>query len=904
MMTWLGRLFSRHKLESELDREMQFHLDAAVADHMRAGLTRDQAMRRARIDFGGPEQMKEAVRDARGTRWVEDLVHDVRFALRGMRRSPAFATAAVLTIAIGVGANTAVWSIMEALMRRALPVANPETLAAVKRVGLGDDQYLVSYPLVQQVQRALGATAEVASMGSLVRAYATTGNERPEAVTALAVSGNFFDVLGLHPLRGRLIAPSDDQAQAGSPVVVISDAYWQRRFGRDPAAIGTSVRVNGYPVTIVGVAPAGFGGLTIGNPVDMWTPLTMHYDLHLRGNNRSSNGDGQKPWIPQREISWLTMITRAEPSAVARVNQLANGAFRADQAIELAQYDSVTAAFAAKERLALEPIPRGFSSLRAEFRDPLNALLAGVALILLITCANLAGLVLARGESRSHEMAIRSSLGAMSGRLARQLATESLTLALIGGVVGVIMAQWMIKALLKLASGGANAIPLDASLSGSVLLFAFGVTLLAGLIVGLAPALRVRSFQLYATFRTGGRVSSGSHRLPLGRLLVAAQIALALILVTSAGVFARTFANFISVDAGYDRESVVTARVDVRAAGYTVEQLPGEYRRLLDAASGVPGVQSAGLAAFGIANGGRRTSGFAVGGHPLAPNQNIAQENYVTPGYFHTVGMRLLRGRDFTSADTPDKTPRAAIVSEAFAKHFFGSTDIVGRRFGYGNGAESPDGQEVIGVVSDARFNGLKDPEPWLVYHPLAQGPTEYVTSIDVRATGNVEPVIAALRSAIGAADRNLPVREVVKLGDLVERGLSREKLVARLASSFGILALVLAAIGLYGVISYSVARRTNEMGVRLALGASPGGVSWLVLRDSLALVVIGLVAGVALWFPVLGFTRSLLYNVSPHDPKLLGMSLGALMLVGVLAGLIPAMRASRIDPIEAIRAD
>jgi predicted permease len=500
-------------------------------------------------------------------------------------------------------------------------------------------------------------------------------------------------------------------------------------------------------------------------------------------------------------------------------------------------------------------------------------------------------------------MAIRSSLGAMSGRLARQLATESLTLALIGGAVGVIMAQWMIRALLRLASSGTNAIPLDASLNGSVLLFAFGVTLLAGIVVGLAPALRVRSFQLYATFRTGGRVSSGSHRLPLGRLLVAAQIALALILVTSAGVFARTFANFISVDAGYDRESVVTARVDVRAAGYTVEQLPGEYRRLLGAASGVPGVQFAGLAAFGIANGGRRTSGFAVGGRPLPPNQNVAQENYVTPGYFRTVGMHLVRGRDFTTADTRDK-PVVAIVSESFAKHFFGTTDIIGKRFGYGNGTESPTGQEVVGVVSDSRFNGLKDPEPWLVYHPLDQGPTEYVTSIDVRATGRVEPVIAALRTAIASADRNLPVREVVTLGNLVERGLSREKLVARLAGSFGILALVLAAIGLYGVISYSVARRTNEMGVRLALGASPGGVSWLVLRDSLALVVIGLMAGVVLWFPVLGFTRSLLYNVSPHDPKLLGMSLGVLMVVGVLAGLIPALRASRIDPIEAIRAD
>jgi predicted permease len=374
--------------------------------------------------------------------------------------------------------------------------------------------------------------------------------------------------------------------------------------------------------------------------------------------------------------------------------------------------------------------------------------------------------------------------------------------------------------------------------------------------------------------------------------------------VSSAGVFARTFANFIRVDAGYARETVVTARVDVRAAGYTPEQLPGEYRRLLDAARGVPGVQSASLAAFGIANGGRRTSGFAVPGRPLQPGQNEGQENYVSPAFFRTTGMTLLRGRDFTSADTKD-TPQVAIVSESFAQHFFGTTDAVGKRFGYGDGTAQPSKLlEVVGVVRDSRFNGLKDPAPRIVFHPLDQGSTEYVQSIDIRVAGRVAAAIAGLRDALASADRGLPIREVVTTGSLVERGLSREKLVARLAGSFGLIALLLAAIGLYGVISYSVARRTNEMGVRLALGASPAGVSWLVLRDSLGLVVVGLAAGVTLWFPVLGLTRSLLYNVSPHDPLLLGLSVGVLVVVGILAGLVPALRASRIDPIEAIRAD
>ena len=902
-MSWIDRLVNRNRLEQDLDREMQAHLDAAVADHMRAGMSPDDARRRARMDFGGPEQMKEEARDARGTRWVEDFFHDSRFAVRGMRRSPVFATAAVLTIAIGVGANTAVWSIMEALMKRALPIERPEQLVALKKVGLAENEYLVSYPVMQQMQREVGNAADLAGLGAISRVYATT-TDRPEPVQALVVSGNFFDVMGVHAQRGRLFSMEDDREIGASPVVVLGDEYWQRRFNRDPAVVGKTIRINGFPVTVIGVAQAGFGGLTVGNPVDVWAPLTMHHALRIRGNNRNSNGDNEKPWMTQREISWLTLVTRADESARPRVEQLANRAWRADQTIELAQFDSATRSFASKERIQLEPIPRGFSSLRGEFRDPLNALLVGVGLILLITCANLAGLVLARGESRSHEMAIRASLGAMSGRLARQLAAESLTLAFIGGALGLIMAQWMITGLLTLGSNGTRAIPLDAGLNGSVLLFAFGVTLVAGLIVGLAPALRVRGLQLYATFKTGGRVASGVHRLPIGRMLVAAQIALALILVTSAGVFARTFANFINVDAGFSRESVITARVDIRAAGYSPEQLPGEYQRLLDAASSVPGVQSASLAAYGVANGGRRTSGFGVAGRQLAPGQGFGQETFVSPGFFKTAGIKLIAGRDFSSADTRDR-PDVAIVSEGFAKHFFGSADVIGKRFGYGGGGgDQPDGIEVVGVVADVRFNGLKEAEPRMVYHPLAQAANEYASSIDVRINGRPEPVVAALRTALMQADRNLPIREVITIGNLVERGLNREKLVARLAGSFGILALVLAAIGLYGVISYSVARRTNEMGVRLALGASPSGVSWLVLRDSLGLVVLGLIAGVALWFPVLGLTRSLLYNVSPHDPRLLAGSVGVLVLVGVLSGLIPALRASRIDPIEAIRAD
>jgi predicted permease len=381
-------------------------------------------------------------------------------------------------------------------------------------------------------------------------------------------------------------------------------------------------------------------------------------------------------------------------------------------------------------------------------------------------------------------------------------------------------------------------------------------------------------------------------------LLVAAQIAITLVLVTSAVLFTRTLRNFLDVDAGFNRQRVVTALIDPRSAGYNEDQLPDLHRRLLEAARAVPGVQSASLSLFGLAAGSVRTSGFQVPGRTLPPGQSTGQENTVSPGYFSTVGIPLLKGRDFTDADTRGHQ-KVAIVSESFAKKFFGTTDVVGRRFGYSD----PD-MEIIGVVRDARVNGLKETAPAIIYRTLAQSPQDYITTVDVRVAGNPDAVVVGLRKAIGTVDNKLPVREVVALGPFVERGLARERLVARLAGSFGVFALGLAAIGLYGVISYSVSRRTKEVGVRMALGATPRSVSWLVLRDSLMLLALGVTIGSLLWFPTLNLTRSLLYGVSAHDPLFLILSIVVLVAAGSAASLLPALRASRIDPLEAIRAE
>jgi predicted permease len=523
--------------------------------------------------------------------------------------------------------------------------------------------------------------------------------------------------------------------------------------------------------------------------------------------------------------------------------------------------------------------------------------MVGVALVLLISCANLAGLLLARGASRTHEITVRVSLGARPGRLVRQALTETLTLSAIGGAAGLIIARWGAGALLRLGSSSGAGIPIDVKLDARVLGFALGASLLTGVLCGIVPALRFAGTQLHDSFKTGGRVvNAGSHGLPLGRMLVAAQIALSLILVAAAGLFVQTFRNYAQINPGYEAERVMGARLDVRAAGYTHAQLPGLYQRILDEVRAVPGVRSASLSMLNLAGGGRRTGGFNV---PGSDHQKQGQVNFVTPDYFATTGIVLLRGRSFTEADKND-APKVCIISQATAKAFFGTEDVIGKRTGYG----TPPEFEIVGLVRDVRANFIKERPQNLVFMPLAQGPQEYITSIEARFTGAPEPVAAGIRAAVNSVDRMLPVRDVTPLSNVLARGLSQERMVARLATAFGALALLLAGIGLYGVMGYSVARRTNEMGVRLALGATPRAVWWVVLRDSLVTVVIGLSLGLALSYPILGLTRRLVWGLSPHDPTTLGTAMALLLVAGALAGMIPAWRASRIDPIQAIRAE
>lgn len=899
-MSWIGRLLRRGALEHELDKELQFHMEAATDDLVRSGVSPTEARRLARIEFGGVEQVKEGARDARGTRWLEEWWSDTRYALRTMARTPGFTAAAIVTLAIGVGANTAVWSISDALMRRALPVADPEELHQVSKVSADDRNALMSRPLMEKLQVAAGDSIQIAGFASIARLYAAIG-EQPEPVLAQLVSGNFFSTVRVRAQVGRMLTADDDRTLGAGAVAVLTDRFWTQRFGRNPAVVGRTLRMNGMPMTVVGVAQPDFDGLIVGFAAEVFAPLTMQHELRYMANASAHDADLEKPWGPQNGVNWLTLITRVDPAHAKLLAAHLDVPFRADLEQQIAGADSASRAYALREHLALESISRGFSPLRAEFGDPLRALMGSVGLILLIACANLAALMLARSAARTHETAVRIALGARPGRLVRQTLTESLTLAALGGILGLAVAQWTTRGLLRLASSGARAIPLQAHVDARVLAFAFGVTFLAGLLFGLAPALRARRADLHASFKVGGRVVSGGHRLPLGRTLVIAQVALSLVLVAAAGVFVRTFQNLLSIDPGFERETLAAARIDVRSAGYRPEQLPALYDRLLAEVRAIPGVRSASLSLHGLAAGSRRTSSFTIPGRALAPGQNTAQENFVTPDFFRTTDIQLLSGRAFTDRDRKD-TPMVVVLTQTAARKFFGTDSVIGQRLG----SDSALSLEVVGLVRDVLANSVREPAPPLIFHALAQNPSEYISSIEARFTGDpgTGAMDRAMRRAIASVDRDLPVREVVTVEELVERSLSRERMVARLAGAFGLLALLLAAVGLYGVISYSVARRTNEMGVRLALGASQHRVSWVVLRESLDTTVTGLVVGVLLWFPLLTLTRTLLYGLSPHDLMVLATSTLLLLVVATLAAAIPAVRAARIDPIQAIRAE
>jgi predicted permease len=990
LRTWLVRLlsvFRKRQLDERLDEELRFHLEMQARDHEASGMSPEAARRAARAALApdGPgwsvESLKEEVRDRRGLPALETLGQDLRYALRMMRKSPVFTAVALLSLAFGVGTNCAIFSVVDALLLKALPVAGAERLVVLEKSARGAPQPLFSYPAWRLLQQAVpvcsGVMAMTADFTAVVRllspaapaapmaqavapstppapnaapeapaastpaggpAAAPGGGVAMETANAQLVSGNFFSALGIGMAAGRSFTAEEDSVPGGHAVAVISYGYWQRRFGRDPAVVGRGLLVNGLPVTVVGVVRSGFNGVIADAAPDLYLPVTLREAVRFQGGMESDGTDlpGRPIW-EQVHDHWLRLLARRQPGvSVARASAVLNVLFERDKEARLeADMPPAERRLLMAQTLMLQPAARGLSHLRQPLTGPLLLLMAVAGLVLLIACANLANLLLARADRRQKEMALRLGIGAGRGRLLRQLLTESLLLSGLGGALGVVFAGWGSRLLLGLASRTADPIQLDVDLDWRKLAFAFGVALATGVGFGLAPALRATRVDLASSLKQGaGAIGAGAGAGSpgrgagglLGRALVAAQIALSLLLLIGAGLLVRSLQNLMAVETGAARDGVVLAWINPHLLGYDDGRVTALYPRLVERLEAVPGVRSASLSNLRLLSGSSWDENVVLPGYTARPDEDTdAQLRVMTPRYFETVGLPLVAGRAFGPRDRQG-APRVAIVDEAMARRFWprlagagapgsgsaaaAAASVVGQRFGFGSPANSRD-YEIVGVVSDVRSIRLGDAPPPTAYLPVAQRPgvlrdLEVRLAGGARGAGNRLPpgMVASLRQAIAEVEPNLPVFSVITMDEQIERSLARERAVARLTAFFGLLALLLAAIGLYGVMSYSVARRTNEIGLRMALGAPRGRVVGLVMRETALLVAAGVTAGLAAALATMRLAASQLFGLSAHDPATMAVATLALAVVALAAGFLPARRAAETDPMVALRHD
>lgn len=832
---------------------------------------------------------------------MNGLLQDIRYALRQLRKSPGFAAVAVLTLALGIGANTGIFTLVNAVLLKSLPVPNPEQLYFVRQRDRFAEQTRISYPLYEGMLKAMPASASLAAMTRPGDFYLGAGNSQPEMTKGQLVSGNYFQAFGTYPALGRLLTPEDNRIIDGHPVAVISYGCWKRRFAADPDVIGRELLINSVRFTLVGVTPRDFFGAEPGRAPDVWVPLMMQSSLHYAQHySKSTAADETKAWVLQDEITWLDLIMRVRdgsklPIISGAINQLFSHDPRERRPTSTAQDRRAQV----EDQLELVPGGQGIKLLQREFSQPLRVLMGIVGVLLLIACANLAALLLARATVRTREIAVRLSIGATRGRLGRQLLTECLLLSTLGGLLGIVVAYWCDEILPMWASGGSLPIPLNLAPDVRVLLFSAVIVLATGVLFGLAPAFQaagVEPVQALKSTPLGGRHAGAKWS--LRQTLVISQFALSLVLLVGAGLFIRTLRNYARVDPGFDRDHILTVWLDTTIRHYDHDQLLSFYQQTLDRVEALPGVRSASLATCGLATDCLSASDIYLPGKPeLAATP---QTNFVSLHYLENVGMSLLQGRDFARSDT-DKSPPVAIINQTLARKVFNNGEPLGQHFGFDSGSANQ--FQVIGIVSDAQVNGIRESAPPMIYFPLLQGVPD-VESLDVRTAADPASLATQVGKVLVSIDPDLPIGKITTLREQVSSDLAQQRLIARLTAIFGALALALACLGLYGMMSYTVARRTAELGIRLALGASRTEVIWLVLHQILLLIGAGLVAGWVLSFASVHTLSSLLFGLSPYDPGTMFVAGAVLMIVGVAAGFKPAWRAAHVDPAEALRVE
>jgi len=884
----LEALFGRDRLHERVSEELKFHLGMIEENLIASGVPPEVARARARRQLGNSTLIREKTIDAWRYTAVDTLLRDIRHAIRRLAAQPGFAIVAVLSLALGIGANTAIFSLINSVLLSMLPVRDPQSLViltdpASNGVTIGrtsGEREELTYSEFRQLRNQ--STVFSALMACQIEPepvpVRVDGSEAEEAVVQM-VSSEYFSTLGVPALLGRTLSADDDPA---APNAVISYAYWQRRFGRRPDVLGTKIAIRQGVFLIIGVAPASFFGETIGQRPDAWVPLSLQRVV-MPGREwlHEEPGGGDK-------VMWLHVFGRLKPGVRIEMAQAAaNVTFQ--QALA-AFYGSAEAA--KTQWLKLRPAANGASQIRAQFAEPLMMLLVASGLVLLIACANLGNLLLARTTARTREMSLRLALGAGRSRLIRQLLTESMVVAFLGSIAG-LGAAWILRAgLLSLVS---DTIHLPVAPDIRVLAFAFTLTLAAGLVLGLLPALRTMSVNASAGLKEQGRGLTGSAAwLRTGKFVVVAQVALSLPLLIGAGLLLRTFHNLGQMDLGYVKDRLLLVRVDVQMGGYEEQRRQPVFQRLLERVRAVPGVRAASYSKNGAFLGSQSSGRFEIEGYTLRGEDGVRLVvEHIGPDYFSTLGIPLRRGREITEQDQPSSN-RVCVINETLAKSFFAGRDPLGMHV---------DKYEIVGVARNSRNRSLRDEITPRLYVPAAQpiDVPRFITFM-VRTFGEPSGVLASVRRAILSEDPNLPITAASTLTELIDRQMVQDRLLARLSTAFGLVGLLLAAIGLYGVLSYGVARRTNEIGIRKALGAQKSSVIVMILRETGGLLLAGLTLGIFLSAVGTRLIASRLYGLAPTDPVAIGVAIVLLAGVALLAAWIPAYRASRIDPLVALR--
>jgi predicted permease len=914
----------RKQQESDVNDELRFHLERQIESNIAAGMSPDEARRRALINFGGVQQTRETLREVHRGRFLESLLQDSRYAWRMLRKSPAFTIIAVVTLALGIGANTAIFSLIDAILFRSMPVPDAQGLVvfqwqahhgpqthSYRSFGECDDQKDDSHPtgcslplpFFRQAQGQPGPFSHLAAFTGGDQ-LDMSGNGPARMVRGEFVSGDYFGTLGVRSELGRLFAETDDAPEAPA-VAILNYGFWQSAFGGAASAVGKTIRLNGIPFTIIGVTEPRFDALTLANKYDVWVPLARRTALTPRWNAK----------LDQMDSWWLIIIGRLKPGTSLSQAQAGVSLMFLDDMVH-----NPKPIFKAEYGPEIKLAPAlQLGGTQKDTLRPLYVMMLCVGVVLLVACANVAGLLLARSTARQREIAVRLALGAKRGRLVLQLLTESLMLSIMGGALGLLLAVWGSRVLMMMVSAGSYNPPVfSPDIDWRVLSFTAGISILTGIVFGLAPALRGSDIGLTASLKSGDGGLSGDQqarhgRFTLGGALVAMQMALALVVLVTAGLLVRTLTNLKNLNPGFDTHSMLLFGVDPRLAGYKGPQVDHLYSDLQQKFSALPGVASVSYSWRPLLGGGLSTTSFHRPGTPSSSKDEVdSDEMTIGPNFFATLRIPFLAGRDFipadfaaaaaNSGDKPGLNPNPVIVNQAFVRSYYPNANPLGERFGDSEPTEPGESREpgyaIVGVVANAKYNSLRREIKPTFYMPNIGGDAFF----ELRTATDPAAMVPAVRNILTHENQDLALFRISTQMEAIDRQVFSERITAQLSSFFGLLALVLACLGLYGLLSYEVTRRTREIGIRMAVGAQSHDVIRLVLAKALMLIAAGAVAGIAVAIGVTRLLASFLFGVKAGDPVTLAVVAALLAAVALAACYIPARRATKVDPLVALR--